>query len=148
MTGSACVFCDIVAGESPASIVYRGDRCMAFMDIKPVNTGQVLVVPVKHAANLAELDNETAGHMMKIAHHVSAALGKSGLPCDGINFLLADGEAAMQEVSHVHLIVIPRFQGDGFGLTYGADNFVRQDRAALEDAADKIRRHLVADQAS
>ncbi len=147
MIESGCVFCDIAAGKSPASIVYRDDCCIAFMDIKPVNTGQVLVVPAKHAADLAELDNETAGEMMKIAQSVSAALRKSGLRCDGINLLLADGEAAMQEVFHVHLIVIPRFAGDGFGLTYGPDNFVRQDRAALDDAANKIRRHLVADQA-
>ncbi len=142
MTESGCVFCDIAAGKGPASIVYRDDCCMVFMDTKPVNTGQVLVVPLKHAADLAELDNETAGEMMKIAHNVTAALRKSGLRCDGINLLLADGEAAMQEVFHVHLIVIPRFKGDRFGLSYGPDNFVRQDRAALDDAAAKIRRHL------
>ena len=147
MTESSCVFCDIVVGKGPASIVYRDDCCMVFRDTKPVNTGQVLVVPLKHTADLADLDNETAGEMMRIAHNIAAALRKSGLRCDGINLLLADGEAAMQEVFHVHLIVIPRFKGDGFGLSYGPDNFVRQDRAALDDAAAKIRRHFVPNQA-
>ena len=54
-----CIFCDIVAGRLPASMVYQDDHCAAFMDIQPVNPGHVLVIPKDHAAYLAELDEDT-----------------------------------------------------------------------------------------
>lgn len=116
-TGS-CVFCDIAGGKVPASIVYRDDRCMAFMDIQPVAEGHLLVVPLAHAAHLAELDPSIGGHLFVVAQKLAAAIRRSALRADGINLFLADGEAAGQEVLHVHLHVFPRFKGDGFGLKF------------------------------
>ncbi|MFN2229914.1 MAG: HIT family protein, partial [Anaerolineae bacterium] len=72
MTG--CVFCDIVAGERPASIVYQDENCTAFMDIQPVNPGHTLVVPNEHAASLAELDPEVGGQMFQLAQRIAQAL--------------------------------------------------------------------------
>jgi histidine triad (HIT) family protein len=68
-----------------------------------------------------------------------AALYASGLRCEGVNLFLADGEAAGQEVFHVHLHVIPRFEGDGFGLTFGPDYADGSDRERLERTAERIR---------
>jgi diadenosine tetraphosphate (Ap4A) HIT family hydrolase len=51
---------------------------------------------------------------MEAAHTVSAAIRKSGIPCDGINFVVSDGRAAGQEVPHVHMHLIPRLSGDGY----------------------------------
>lgn len=79
------------------------------MDIQPVNPGHVLIIPRAHAARLSELDDETGAHMFKIAMRISEALRRSGMKCEGINLFLVDGEAAFQEVFHVHLHVIPRF---------------------------------------
>lgn len=124
-----CVFCGILAGNLPASVVTRDAGCTAFMDIQPVNPGHVLVVPDQHAATLADLPEETGTRLFRTAQQVAAALYGSGLRCKGVNFLLADGEAAgRQEVFHVHLHVIPRFEGDGFGLTRSAP-ITRTDRA-------------------
>jgi histidine triad (HIT) family protein len=67
-----------------------------------------------------------------------AALYASGLRCEGVTSL-ADGEAAGQEVFHVQLHVIPRFEGDGFGLTLGPDYANRSDRERLERTAVRIR---------
>jgi histidine triad (HIT) family protein len=138
---SECVFCDILAGRSPASFVHRDARCAAFMDIRPVNAGHLLVVPTRHAALLGELDADTSAHLMRVAHRLTAALRASGLRCEGVNLLLADGEAAMQEVFHVHLHVFPRFRGDGFGLRFGP-GFGLRPRAALEAAAERVRAAL------
>jgi histidine triad (HIT) family protein len=69
-------------------------------------------------------------------------LRKSSLQCEGINLFLADGAAAFQEVFHIHLHVIPRFQNDGFGLTFRPDYGHRPSRHALNDAAAKIRTAL------
>ena len=112
---NACVFCDIIAGRSAASIVDRDDLCIAFMDICPINAGHLLVVPIKHATYLSDLDPQIGAAMFGAAQRLSAAIRRSGLKARGINLLLADGEAAGQEVFHVHLHVLPRFQEDGFG---------------------------------
>jgi histidine triad (HIT) family protein len=58
------------------------------------------------------------------------------LPCEGVNFFLADGEAAMQEVLHVHLHVFPRFRGDGFGLKFSPEYYTRRpERTQLNEIA-------------
>lgn len=139
---SECIFCSILAGESPASFVYRDEVCSAFMDIQPVNPGHLLVIPNVHAAHLANIDGDTAAHLMRVAHRLAAALRSSGLRCEGVNLFLADGEAAMQEVFHVHLHVIPRFRGDGFGLKFGPHYFQRPERSELATAAAQIHTML------
>jgi histidine triad (HIT) family protein len=111
-----CVFCAIVSGDAPASIVYGDDTVMAFMDISPVNAGHLLVIPRRHMAALADLDEETGARLFNIATRLSRALRRSGVRCEGVNLFLADGEAAFQEVFHVHLHVVPRFAGDAFRI--------------------------------
>jgi histidine triad (HIT) family protein len=94
---SACAFCDIVAGRSEASVVYRDSRCMAIMDSCPVNPGHVLVIPLDHVNDLAELEPGNGGALFAAAQQIAAAIRQSTLNPDGINLLLADGEAAGQE---------------------------------------------------
>ncbi len=137
-----CIFCDIVNGNEDAAFVYRDELVSAFMDIQPVNPGHVLIIPNKHAPFLADLDEESGARIFQVAQRVSAAIRSSGIPCEGINFFLADGEAAMQEVFHVHLHVFPRFAGDGFGLVFGEDYLTLPDRAELEIVAASIRSQL------
>jgi len=134
-----CIFCRIVNGIEPASIVYSDDEVLAFMDTTPVNPGHLLVIPKAHAAHLSELDPETGGHMFKVAMRIAEALRRSGIRCEGVNLFLADGEAAFQDVFHVHLHVIPRFGGDGFGLRFGPNYGSRPDREELDEIAEKIR---------
>jgi diadenosine tetraphosphate (Ap4A) HIT family hydrolase len=74
-----CVFCEIVAGKVPASVVWRGDGCSAFMDIQPINAGHVLVVPDGHATRLADLPQNAGAGMFLIAQRIAAALYESGL---------------------------------------------------------------------
>lgn len=142
MQESNCIFCKIIKNELPVSNVYEDELSLAFMDLNPVNTGHVLVIPKKHAPYLKNLDNQTAGHLMKIAHKISLALKKTNIKCEGINLFLADGEAAMQEVFHAHLHIIPRFNGDGFGLKHGDKNFVTRERHELDKAAETIKKAL------
>lgn len=138
----SCVFCDIVAGRTPASIVLREEHICAFMDIRPVNPGHLLVIPNAHAAYLADLPPETGGRLFQAAQRLAEALRASGVRCEGVNLFLADGEAAGQEVFHVHLHVLPRFAGDGFGLRHGPDFPTFPPRSALETAAEAVRKCL------
>ena len=136
---NACVFCDILAGKLPSSLVSKDDLCCAFMDIQPVNPGHVLIIPTYHASSLAQLDEESGAHIFRTAQHIAKALRGSGLKCEGINFFLADGSAAGQEVFHVHLHVCPRYKDDGFGLRFGPEYGKRPTRKELDDIANKLR---------
>ena len=133
---AGCVFCDIVAGRGPASVVYSDETALALLDIRPLATGHLLVIPRAHAAYLADLDPAAGGHMFGVAQRMAAALRRSGLPCQGVNLFLADGEAAFQEVFHVHLHVIPRNRGDGFRLHA---KWRRPPRAELDSVAERVR---------
>jgi histidine triad (HIT) family protein len=137
-----CVFCDILSGLQPCSMVYQDQVCSAFMDIQPINAGHLLIVPNKHTSNLSELDEESAAHLFKIAQRLAAALRKSPVLSEGINLFLADGTAAGQEVFHVHLHVLPRFRGDGFGLKFGPDYPNQPKRSELDRIAIEIREAL------
>ena len=141
MGGSSdgCIFCGIVSGKAEASHVYQDERVIAFMDIRPVTEGHLLVIPRAHGASLSTLDAEDGAQMFRVAHRLAAAVRGSGMRCEGINLFLADGEAAGQEVFHVHLHVLPRYKGDGFGLRMPPDYRVRP-RAELDAAAARITR--------
>jgi histidine triad (HIT) family protein len=75
---------------------------------------------------------------MKIAE----AIRKSDIKSEGINFHLADGSAAGQEIFHVHLHVIPRFTGNGFGFKFARGRAVRPPKTELDETAEKIRTAL------
>jgi histidine triad (HIT) family protein len=141
---STCVFCDILAGKLPSSIVFQDDVCCAFIDIQPVNPGHVLVIPIAHAASLAELEGASGARLFRVGQRIAGALRNSGLRCEGVNFFLADGEVAGQEVFHVHLHVIPRYAGDGFGFRFGPRYGYRPPRKELDAIAGKIHSALTA----
>ena len=132
-----CIFCAIVAGSAPASIVYDDADLLAFLTIGPVTPGHLLIIPKRHAPFLADLDEVTGARMFTVAMRLAQALRASGLRCEGINLFLADGEAAFQEVFHTHLHVFPRFAGDLFRID--ADWSTTPSRAELDDIATRIR---------
>lgn len=137
-----CIFCDIINSKAPASIVYKDKTCIAFMDIRPFNEGHLLVVPNKHATYLADLDPETGGCMFKVAQKLSKAIRESGIKCKGIDLFLADGEAAGQEIFHLHFHILPRYKGDGFGLKFGRDYIEPPTRIALDRVANDIKSYI------
>ncbi len=136
---SDCIFCRVIEGSLPSSIIYEDEQAVAFMDIMPINPGHVLVVPRKHFVELSELDEDTGAHLFRIAMRVEKALRASGLQCEGTNLLQNNGREAWQEVMHVHLHVIPRFKGDGVKVHFGQQ---QAPRAHLDQWAEKIKAHI------
>lgn len=132
-----CVFCRIVAGEAPVSKIWEDDHVLALMTIGPVTQGHAMVIPKAHVPYLSDLDEELGMHVFRVTQRVAAAIRASGLRCEGINFFLADGEAAFQEVFHFHLHVFPRYRGDPFKLV--ADWNVKPSREQLDQDAAAIR---------
>lgn len=121
MSEESCPFCAIVAKRLPGSLIYEDADIAAFMDTRPINPGHALVVPVRHAADLSELDSLVGSAMFSVARTIALGLERGALAdlnvrCEGVNLLLSDGAAAGQVVGHVHLHVVPRYRGDGFGF--------------------------------
>src|SRR3972149_9331614 len=137
----ACIFCRITAGRAPASVVCRDEVVVAFMDIRPVNAAHLLVVPLGHAVSLADLPAPDGRRMFTVAQQMAAALRRSGLRREGANLFLADGVAAGQDVLHVHMHVLPRFEDDNLRLTGFAAvrSHAPPPRADIDEVAAAIR---------
>ncbi|MEW1795266.1 HIT family protein [Streptomyces niveus] len=141
MPNDGCVFCGIARGHVAASVVHEDDRVVAFMDLSPVTPGHVLVVPKSHAEGLVDLPDDLGVRVWEVGHRVGRALRLSGLRCEGVTLFLADGEAAFQEIFHVHLHVFPRFKGDSFRIDA---NWQVHERRVLDEAAQAVRGGLAA----
>ncbi len=134
-----CVLCGLVAGRLRASVVHRDDDIIVLMDIQPVTAGHLMVVPTAHVPRLADLSQEVGSLMFEWARILSIALYQSALRPGGLNLFLSDGEVAMQEIRHLHLHLIPRYEDDGFGLVMPNINKQFPERAELDQHADAIR---------
>lgn len=134
-----CTFCEIVSGDSPGSIVYEDDSVLAMMTLRPMSRGHILVIPRNHTASLSELDKETGGSLFEVGMEVAQAVRDSKIKSEGINFWLADGIAAGQEIFHIHLHVLPRSEQDGIKL-----KGPRLDlgRSQMDDDAEIVRTEL------
>jgi len=112
----SCLFCKIVAGEIPSTKVFEDDRVLAFMDINPINTGHLLVIPKKHAATIFEIDPDDLTAVMLIVQKLALAQ-KSALDMEGLNIIQSNGRVANQIIDHLHVHLIPRWHEDGFPAT-------------------------------
>ncbi len=134
----ACVFCDIVAGRAPASIVHEDDRTVAFMDIFPLTRGHALVVPRAHCRDLLDAPVDDLLAVTRSAQAVARAAVEA-FGADGVNLLQATGAVAFQTVFHLHLHVLPRYTGDGLRLVVERRP---AQRTVLEEQAGEIRARL------
>ncbi|MBW3608169.1 MAG: HIT domain-containing protein [Actinobacteria bacterium] len=112
-----CLFCKIVAGELPATIIAEDERTMAFMDISPATRGHALVIPRAHARDVHEIDTDDL-KAVAAAAQVLAGRAIERLGAAGVNLLNSSGAAAWQTVFHFHLHVIPRYDGDPLRLPW------------------------------
>ncbi len=105
-----CVFCRIVAGTEAAEVVLGTEDVVAFLDVRPVFKGHVLVVPRAHVVTLPDLPDELVGpfftQVRRVAAVVPEALGAQGS-------FVAMNNVVSQSVAHLHAHVVPRTKGDG-----------------------------------
>jgi len=105
-TDPACIFCQIISGDSPASIFYQDDLAVAFHDIRPVAPVHILIVPRRHIPsvnNLAEADEPLIGHLFTIARHLAR---EQRVDQTGYRLILNTGPDSGQAVFHLHLHLI------------------------------------------
>jgi len=132
-----CLFCKIISGEIPSSKVYEDENSVVFLDINPVNTGHILLVPKEHSRNIFDVKEETLKNLMPVLKKISMAV-KEGVNADGVNVHINNEPTAGQVIFHTHLHIIPRFEDDGLklwqGEPYGGDK--------MEKVAGEIKSNL------
>ncbi|HEY2437046.1 MAG TPA: HIT family protein [Solirubrobacteraceae bacterium] len=135
MNDPDCIFCRILAGEIPSSVVAEDERTVTFMDINPATRGHMLVIPRAHARNLLDVD-EADLEAVIVAAQRAARRANDRLGCDGVNLLNSCGRAAWQTVFHFHIHVIPRYEGDPLQLPWIPGP---GDPEEIASAADQLR---------
>ena len=101
-----CIFCKIANAEIPSATLYEDEDFRVILDLGPASKGHALILPKSHAANIYELQDETAGKAMILAKKMTTKL-RDGLNCDGFNIVQNNGEIAGQTVFHFHMHLIP-----------------------------------------
>jgi histidine triad (HIT) family protein len=110
MSNDGCLFCRIVSGEAEATIVYEDKNSLAFLDIRPLFHGHVLVVPREHFETLSDLPAERVESLFQVVRKLAQAV-ESGMEAEGS--FVAMNNRISQSVPHLHVHVVPRRKKDG-----------------------------------
>ena len=130
------IFTRIINGEIPGRIVWRDDTCVAMVDIRPLNRGHVLVIPIVEVDRWTDLPSETAAHCTTVAHTIGRAQMVAFSPTR-IGLMIAGFE-----VPHTHLHVVPI---DHMGHLDFTEADPDAAAGALDAVADALRAALRAD---
>jgi histidine triad (HIT) family protein len=132
-----CPFCAIARGQDPsAEIVCESERWVAFFPEKPATPGHTLVIPRAHVADLWSLEADLGAELMAAAVRVGRAIRDAVTPA-GMNLISSAGEAAEQTVFHLHLHLVPRYEGDRIDPIWPHKE--RMNEHLKEGVADRIR---------
>ncbi|NIA20409.1 MAG: HIT domain-containing protein [Anaerolineaceae bacterium] len=133
-----CVFCRIVAGGIPSTMVAESDLAYAFMDIGPISKGHTLVIPKDHYVTLDDMPAEVTAAIYELAARIGPVLQKT-VGAEGLNVLQNNGRVAGQVVMHVHVHLIPRWSDDGLKWPWPAR---QADLGELKRIADSVKSQL------
>ena len=103
-----CIFCDIIEGNIPSKKIYEDEKCIAILDISQLTRGHTLVIPRAHFDNIADIDEDTLCHLIKVTRKL-AVNNMEKLNAPGCHILNNCNPAANQSVMHVHFHIIPRY---------------------------------------
>jgi histidine triad (HIT) family protein len=134
-----CIFCKIANKEIPATVVYEDAEVLVFMDIGPIIKGHALVISKEHYDPVTKTPDAVLAKLHLTAKRIAQAQ-MNGLSADGVNIIQNNGTAAGQEVSHIHVHVIPRFNDDGHHWNWNAKKYESFDE--MTELAEKMLKHL------
>ena len=138
MMDNKCIFCRIAQKQVPASLIYEDDKALAFLDIRPLSEGHTLVIPKAHYETVFDIPQELITYLHGITKKVALAV-KKATEADGISIIQQNGEAAGQEICHLHVHIIPRYEGQKLP---SFSDVKEADREKLSQTAAKIRKYL------
>ena len=139
MSEENCLFCKIIRGEVPSSVIFEDEHSMAFMDVFPVSEGHCLLIPRKHYTNMFDVDPDVVAHLAKTLVDLTRRVQKA-TGADGVLNIVANGEGAGQEIPDLHFHAIPRNKASPFGFRFPPDyRDAMAPREELDLMAEKIR---------
>jgi histidine triad (HIT) family protein len=138
MFDESCIFCKIVLKQTPASIIYEDDTIIVFLDICPLNMGHTLVIPKAHYVDIFDIPEKELSQMHKVSKLISIAV-KKVTKADGISIIQQNGKGAGQDIFHIHVHVVPRFEGQKLPPF---NELMEVERAKLDEMAKKIKQEL------
>ncbi|MFO8033164.1 MAG: HIT family protein [Desulfohalobiaceae bacterium] len=130
-----CIFCKIVVGEVPSSLVYTDANLVAFLDVAPISPGHTLVVTREHYPTVFDLPKGLAEEMLLAMQQVGQAVMQA-VQAEGLNLLMNNHRPAGQLIPHAHWHLIPRKTGDGL-LSWEQGEYESQE--AMQGLAQEIR---------
>ncbi|MFH1409881.1 MAG: HIT family protein [Nanoarchaeota archaeon] len=125
-TREDCIFCKIAKGEIPSAWLAESKNTIAFLDITPANKGHFLVIPKQHVERIDQLPPMIFAEMSDVASKIILKLVAEIHP-DGYNVLVNNGTAAGQEIMHLHLHVIPRYDSDDFKFRWTHKSYAKDE---------------------
>lgn len=132
-----CLFCKIAGKVIPSEVVYEDDAVLAFLDIHPMAPGHTLIVPKIHSENILDLPEEDVAKAFSGVKKVTALLAEKLSP-KGFTIGINHGRMGGQLVDHLHVHVIPRFEGDGGGSLHSVV------KNPPKESLSEIRRKIIA----
>lgn len=117
MNEEECIFCKIANGDIPSATIYEDGDFRVILDLGPASKGHALILPKKHFRDICSVDAETAARILPLAARIGSAM-KAGLGASGFNVVQNNGTSAGQTVFHLHVHVIPRYDGDPAIVTW------------------------------
>ncbi len=138
MTDPDCIFCRIANGEIPSTTVYEDGEFRVILDLNPAARGHALILPKAHYKDITEADEDTAQKLLPLAAKIGAAM-KKDLGADGFNIVVNTGTCAGQTVFHLHVHIIPRYEGGPQIVAWEPGEATDEEREA---AAALIRKAL------
>ena len=112
-----CIFCKIVAGEAPATVVYEDADTLVIETIEPVSKGHALAIPKVHSVNILDTEDGVLSRLIVAAKKAGAQIVRRH-GAQALNVLHAAGKDAQQSVFHTHFHLVPRYENDGLDLWF------------------------------
>ena len=135
---ATCIFCEIIAGRIPSSMVWSDEVCAAFLDVKPLFPGHVLLVPRHHFETLPDLPADLVGPLFLQAQRLARAVEKA---MDAEGTFVAINNRVSQSVPHLHIHVAPRRRKDGLrGFFWPRTKYESDEQR--EEVCEQIRKAL------
>ena len=132
-----CIFCKIINKEIPSHLIYEDEDVFAFLDINASAPGHTIVIPKKHVVTMFELSQDELGLLFEKVKMIASKIKESELAPTGFNIGVNQYRPAGQEVDHLHLHIIPRWENDGGGAMQSI--VLNKTEESLESIAEKIK---------
>ncbi len=138
-----CLFCKIANKEIPSLTIYEDNWSLGFLDINPLSLGHVLVVPKEHAENILDLKENLIGKLFSAVKNITEALSDAFSP-QGFTIGINHGRISGQAVDHLHIHIIPRYEGDNGGSLHSVvknppSEPAEEVQTKVKQAVEKLR---------